>query len=143
MYQEIVPNAQDIAGKDKGTSFCITDTYIEYKCIATHAPQGHQLFGKMHAPIMPVTASHPAMHIDILQALPVSIARPSTQRLPTFTAATLVDKPQASAEEEQRDRLGTEDEYADMTTEDDNQVCLNPHASVISALTLLQPAVRL
>ena len=83
------------------------------------------------------------MHIDILQALPVSIARPSTQTHPTFTAATLVDKPQASAEEEQRGQLGTEDEYADMTTEDDNQVCLNAHASVICALTLLQLALGL
>ncbi len=83
------------------------------------------------------------MHIDILQALPVSIARPSAQTDPTVTAATLIDKQQASAEEKQRGHLGTEDEYAGLTTEDDNQVCLDAHASVISALTLLQPALRL
>jgi len=83
------------------------------------------------------------MHTDSLQALPVSIARPSAQTDPTVTAAALVDKQQASAEEEQRGQLGTEDEYADMTTEDDNQVCFKPHASIISALTQLQPATRL
>ncbi len=83
------------------------------------------------------------MHIDILQALPLSMARPNDQTDPTGTAATPVDKHQASAEEEQRGQLGAEDEYADMTTEDDNQVCLNAHASVIYALTLLQLALRL
>jgi hypothetical protein len=81
--------------------------------------------------------------IDTLQALPLSLARPNDQTDPTVTAATPVDKQQASAEEEQRGQLGTEDEYADMTTEDDNQVCLNPPASVISALTLHQPTLCL
>lgn len=83
------------------------------------------------------------MHVDILQALPLSLARPSAQTDPTVTAATPVDKQQASAEEEQRGQLGTDNEYADMTTEDDNQVCLNAHASVIYALALLQLALRL
>ncbi len=86
---------------------------------------------------------HPATHIDILQALPLSLATPSAQTNPTVTAATPVDKHQASAEEEQRGPLGTEEGYADMTTEDDKQVCLKPHVSAISALTFLPLALRL
>lgn len=80
----------------------------------------------MHAPSSPVTVSISAMHTDSLQALPVSIARPSAQTDRTVTASTLVDKQQASAEEKQRGQLGTEDEYADSTTEDDNQVPQRP-----------------
>ena len=143
MHQEAVPDAPGIAGKDKGTSICISDTSLQEECVVTHAPQGHELFGQMHALSMPATTSKPAMRIDILQALPLSLARPSAQTDPTRTAATPVDKQQASAAEEQRGQLGCEDEYADMTTEDDNRVCLFPPASVISALTLRQPALRL
>ncbi|KAL0055373.1 hypothetical protein WJX82_011414 [Trebouxia sp. C0006] len=71
------------------------------------------------------------MHKTLLaktKALPLSMARPNDQTDPTGTAATPVDKHQASAEEEQRGQLGAEDEYADMTTEDDNQA-----ESVVSA----------
>lgn len=69
---------------------------------------------------MLLTASNP--HIEISQALPVSMARPSAQTNPTVTAATPVDKRQASAEAKQMGQLGSEDEYADIITEDDDQV---------------------
>ncbi|KAL0018138.1 hypothetical protein WJX79_004264 [Trebouxia sp. C0005] len=65
------------------------------------------------------------MHRTLLaktKALPVSMARPSAQTNPTVTAATPVDKRQASAEAKQMGQLGSEDEYADIITEDDDQV---------------------
>ncbi len=34
MHQEAVPNAQDIAGKDKGTSFCISGTCFRMHLMA-------------------------------------------------------------------------------------------------------------